>query len=180
MGGYLRDSLLGRAGGDLDVAVSCDPQALAHRLAKELGGSYVPLSPQRGVARVVLPSPAPATSGLPDLLHHAGMPAGLGDGINDALTQALTIDVAGFSTTIEDDLARRDFTIDAMALPLADWTSGQWREQVVDPYNGIQDLAEKRVRAVSSSISAMIRAGCSGRFGWPRSWAFVWSRTRPG
>jgi len=139
---------LGRAGGDLDVAVSCDPQALARRLAKELGGSYVPLSPQRGVARVVLPAPAPATSELPDLLDHAGMRTGIDDGINDALT----IDVAGFSTTIEDDLARRDFTVDAMALPLADWTSGQWRERVVDPYNGIQDLAEKRVRAVSSRV----------------------------
>ncbi len=143
---------MGRAGGDLDVAVSCDPQALAHRLARELGGSYVPLSPQRGVARVVLPAPAPATPEQPELLNHAGMRTGIDDGINDALTQALTIDVAGFSTTIEDDLARRDFTVDAMALPLADWTSGQWREQVVDPHNGTQDLAEKRVRAVSSGI----------------------------
>ncbi|MFB3098054.1 MAG: hypothetical protein ACE1ZZ_05210, partial [Dehalococcoidia bacterium] len=105
VGGYLRDSLLGRTGGDLDVAVSCDPQALARRLANEMGGSYVPLSPQQGVARVVLPAPAPATPGLPGLLDHAGMRTGIDDGINDALTQALTIDVAGFSTTIEDDLA---------------------------------------------------------------------------
>jgi len=72
----------------------------------------------------------------------------MAEGINDATT----IDVAGFSTTIEDDLARRDFTVDAMALPLAAWTCGQWRERVVDPYNGIQDLTEKRVRSVSSSV----------------------------
>ena len=148
VGGYLRDSLLRRAGGDLDVAVSGDPQVLARRLAKALGGSYVPLSPQWGVARVVLPAPPSATGDPPGLLDHSGMGTGMDDGINDALT----IDIAGFSATIEDDLARRDFTVDALALPLADWTSGQWRERVVDPYNGIQDLAEKRVRAVSSSI----------------------------
>ena len=153
VGGYLRDSLLGRAGGDLDLAVSCDPQVLARRLAKELGGSYVPLSPQRGVARIVLPAPTLAPPDPPDLLDHAGPhSAGIDEGINDALNQALTIDVAGFTTTIEDDLARRDFTVDAMALPLADWTSGQWRERVVDPYNGVQDLAEKRIRAVSSRV----------------------------
>ena len=71
VGGYLRDSLLGRAGGDLDLAVSCDPQVLARRLAKELGGSYVPLSPQRGVARIVLPAPTLAPPDPPDLLDHA-------------------------------------------------------------------------------------------------------------
>ncbi len=73
-------------------------------------------------------------------------------GLDEGITDALTIDVTGFSTAIEDDLARRDFTVNAMALPLADWTSGQWRERVVDPFNGLQDLAEKRVRAVSSSV----------------------------
>ena len=148
VGGYLRDSLLGRAGGDLDVAVSCDPQTLAHRLAKELGGTYVPLSPQRGVARIVLPPPPPASPALPGLPDHAGSCTGMDGGINDALV----IDVDGISSTIEDDLARRDFTVNAMALPLAYWTSGQWREQVIDPYNGIRDLAEKRVRVVSSSV----------------------------
>ena len=144
VGGYLRDSLLGRAGGDLDVAVSCNPQALAQRLAQELGGTYVPLSPQRAVARIVLP----ATPGLPVLLGHAGVDEAMDDGINNPLV----IDVEGFSSTIEEDLARRDFTVNAMALPLADWTSGQWRERVIDPHNGIQDLAVKRVRVVSSSV----------------------------
>ena len=152
MGGYLRDSILGQASSDLDLAVSCDPQDLARRLAKELGGSYVPLSPQRGVARIVLPAPAPATGEPTGLLDHAGMPNGMYDRINDTFTDGLTIDVAGFATTIEDDLARRDFTVDAMALPLADWTSSLWRERVVDPYKGIQDLAEKKIRAVSSSV----------------------------
>ena len=152
MGGYLRDSLLRRPCGDLDVAVSCDPQSLAHRLAKALGGSYVALSPQQGVARVVLPPPPLGPSEPPDLPGHAVPQTGIAEGIYDALTQVSTIDIAGFSTTIESDLARRDFTVNAMALPLADWNSGQWRERVIDPYNGISDLTEKRIRAVSSSV----------------------------
>jgi poly(A) polymerase len=47
-------------------------------------------------------------------------------------------DVA-FSTAIEADLSRRDFTVNAMALSLPDL-------QLVDPFNGVDDLAAKRLR----------------------------------
>ncbi len=41
-----------------------------------------------------------------------------------------------FSTALESDLARRDFTVNAMALSLPDL-------QLVDPFNGVRDLADK-------------------------------------
>ena len=44
-----------------------------------------------------------------------------------------------FSTALESDLARRDFTVNAMALSLPDL-------QLVDPFNGVSDLAEKKLR----------------------------------
>ena len=44
-----------------------------------------------------------------------------------------------FSTALESDLARRDFTVNAMALSLPDL-------QLVDPFNGVSDLADKRLR----------------------------------
>jgi poly(A) polymerase len=47
-------------------------------------------------------------------------------------------DVA-FGDSIRDDLARRDFTINAMALRLPEL-------EIIDPYGGLADLAEKRLR----------------------------------
>jgi poly(A) polymerase len=44
-----------------------------------------------------------------------------------------------FSTALEADLARRDFTVNAMALSLPDL-------QLVDPFNGVGDLTEKKLR----------------------------------
>jgi len=47
-------------------------------------------------------------------------------------------DVA-FGDRIEDDLARRDFTVNAMALRLPEL-------ELIDPFGGLQDLAERRLR----------------------------------
>ena len=44
--------------------------------------------------------------------------------------------------TLEDDQNRRDFTINAMALSLQDDSFGQ----LLDPFNGIQDLKDKIIR----------------------------------
>jgi poly(A) polymerase len=44
-----------------------------------------------------------------------------------------------FGSDIETDLSRRDFTVNAMALSLPDLV-------LIDPFNGITDLAEKRLR----------------------------------
>ena len=51
------------------------------------------------------------------------------------------------SATVEEDLARRDFTVNAMARRLADGS-------VVDPYGGRNDLASKTLRTVSSNSFA--------------------------
>ncbi|MBI2086421.1 CCA tRNA nucleotidyltransferase [Candidatus Daviesbacteria bacterium] len=47
-----------------------------------------------------------------------------------------------WTAKIEEDLARRDFTINAMALS-AD-------EKLIDPYNGTEDIAKKSLRAVGN------------------------------
>ncbi len=49
-----------------------------------------------------------------------------------------------WTNKLEEDLARRDFTINAMALRQV---SGQAND-IVDPYNGQQDIQEKIIRAV--------------------------------
>ena len=55
-------------------------------------------------------------------------------------------DAVQFANTIEDDLARRDFTINAMAIaaPFSRITT----RSVVDPFGGRDDIAARRVKAV--------------------------------
>ena len=126
VGGYLRDSLLSLPAQDeVDIAVPEDPQSTGRDLALTLGGTYIPLGPAHGVARVV---------------------AVAGD------DRRWTIDVKGYSGPIQDDLTCRDFTIDAMALPLEHWDSTMPGDLIEDPFNGRQDLAGKRIRAVSTQI----------------------------
>ena len=50
--------------------------------------------------------------------------------------------------TLEQDLARRDLTINAMAAP-ADWTG---KGPVFDPYHGLQDLSNKVLRHVTDAF----------------------------
>jgi poly(A) polymerase/tRNA nucleotidyltransferase (CCA-adding enzyme) len=54
-------------------------------------------------------------------------------------------DKISFAKTLEQDLARRDFTINAIALRLA---QGKPSYEVIDPFNGQEDLKNKTIRAV--------------------------------
>jgi hypothetical protein len=62
-----------------------------------------------------------------------------------ALEDGHTVDFTPLSGAIEDDLATRDFTINAIAEPLAGG-------EPVDPFGGRGDLEAKLVRAVSPSV----------------------------
>ncbi len=56
-----------------------------------------------------------------------------------------TVDFTPLPGSVEDDLATRDFTINAIARPLAGG-------EPVDPFGGQADLAAKRLRAVRDSV----------------------------
>lgn len=121
VGGYLRDLLLGRPSRDVDLAVPGDALRTARRIADEFRGAYVALDPQRGYARVVL---------------------------RDA-QGVWHLDITRMEGSLEDDLGRRDFTINAMALPLEHMEPGQDpRRQVMDPFDGLRDLDSRLVRLV--------------------------------
>lgn len=126
VGGYLRDRLLGRESRDIDIAMNTDAAAVAKRLAANLGGKWLLLDEDRRIARVLFRS-----GGEPE-------------------TQ---IDLTEFAGDIEDDLARRDFTVDAMAQPLLE-AAGGTDAPLIDPFGGRQDLARGIVRAVSDGIFA--------------------------
>ncbi len=122
VGGCVRDWLLGRASHDIDFAVVSDAVKLARRVADRMGGAFVLLDQERCTARVV-------TRGE--------------DG------QRLFIDFARLQgDDIIADLSQRDFTVNAIAVAVADAESSP---QVIDPYDGRRDLQLGLVRAVSVS-----------------------------
>lgn len=112
-GGVVRDWLLGRVPVDLDITVADRALALASELAACLGGAYIPLSREEGVARVVWGK--------------------------------WCIDISQFregTTTILDDLCRRDFTVNAMAVGFDPLTLSLANDgQLLDPLGGRFDLS---------------------------------------
>jgi Poly A polymerase head domain len=62
-----------------------------------------------------------------------------------ALDRGRTVDFTPLPNGIEQDLASRDFTINAIAVPLAGG-------EPVDPHGGLGDLEARRLRAVAPSI----------------------------
>jgi putative nucleotidyltransferase with HDIG domain len=112
VGGAVRDAVLGREVTDLDLAVAGDPGAAARTIAGEIGEHAFELSAEFRTWRVV------------------------------AKERGWQIDVTALrGESIESDLAERDFTIGAIAAPLAGG-------EPIDPYAGLVDLADKRLRAV--------------------------------
>ena len=131
VGGAVRDRLLNRTEvSDLDLSVQMNnrssPQDIAQDLARTLKGSLVPLSPEENIYRIVV--------------------TGGSDGLG------LIIDLNLFAGTIQEDLARRDFTINAMAVPVADFRKENWQEKIIDPHGGREDLSARSLRALSPTI----------------------------
>jgi len=118
VGGAVRDRLLNRPTGDYDVVVAVDARQLARRLARATRAHAFELSEGFGAWRVT----ARDRSWQLDLLPLAG-------------------------ETIEEDLRKRDFTVNAIAEPLGGGDH-------VDPFGGLADLRARRLRMVSPQAFA--------------------------
>lgn len=134
VGGVVRDLLLGLPlGRDLDLAVEGDAIALAAALAAD-GGRVVAAHAPFGTATVELPGPA----GAPLVIDLARTRV---EGYPQPAMLPLVQPAA-----IGDDLSRRDFSVNAMALELRATGealgAGQWR----DPFDGRADLAAGLLR----------------------------------
>jgi poly(A) polymerase/tRNA nucleotidyltransferase (CCA-adding enzyme) len=55
-----------------------------------------------------------------------------------------------WSKKLEDDLARRDFTINALALSLAEKKGNEWATEIVDLFGGLKDLRHGIIKAVGN------------------------------
>jgi len=123
VGGFVRDVLLRRDTADIDIAVAGDALEIAPKVAAVLGGKYVLLDRVNRVGRVIL-----TANGQWEL------------------------DFSTFKGSIEQDLERRDFTIDAMAVDLSQ--SGAEQATIIDPFNGWDDLHRGVIRVVAETAFA--------------------------
>jgi putative nucleotidyltransferase with HDIG domain len=118
VGGAVRDRMLGRATPDVDVALDGEPGAAARALAAAAGGIAFELSDEWNTWRVIGP---------------------------DRAWQVDVSPVRGGS--LQADLAERDFTVNAMAEPLAGG-------ELIDPHGGAADLEARRLRMLSPAALA--------------------------
>jgi putative nucleotidyltransferase with HDIG domain len=121
VGGSLRDELLGRPVRDVDVAVAGDPAQAARALAADVRGPVFQLSEAFGAWRVI-------------------------DRRADRVYDFAPLQ----GDTIEADLARRDFTINAMARPvdLEALSAEPSAADLVDPLGGRADLESGTLRVL--------------------------------
>jgi tRNA nucleotidyltransferase/poly(A) polymerase len=133
VGGALRDTLLRRAISDVDILVAGDALAAARAFAAAHGATVAILDATDGVARVTWPGEAIAC----DFAAQAG-------------------------ARLDADLLARDFTINALALPITAATLRGWRAgdtaaltgAVIDPARGLADLAARIIRPVTPEALA--------------------------
>ncbi len=121
-GGAVRDILRGERVVDLDLTVvDLSPREVAKEAARRLSFALVPLHEEFGVFRV-------ARGGF-------------------------TIDISGLrpgARNLEEDLRLRDFTFNALAVPLSEaLRSPPYAWPILDPCGGLSDLAKGLIRAIS-------------------------------
>ena len=127
VGGTVRDIVLDEPGFDVDLAVEGDGVRFAEALARQIGGRVRPHD-AFGTA-VVEHGDAERVDVVTARSERYETPA------------ALPVVEPG---TIDDDLARRDFTINAMAASLGPGDIGR----LVDPFHGLADLEARTIRVL--------------------------------
>jgi len=117
VGGSVRDALLGRPAHDMDLVIDGDALHLTRALADHLGAAFVPMDVERDVGRVAWHD-------------DKGMQY---------------VDLAGFrAPTLTGDLLARDFTVNAIAVPLMPAVGS-----LIDPAQGQADIERRLLRATT-------------------------------
>jgi tRNA nucleotidyltransferase (CCA-adding enzyme) len=145
VGGAVRDLLLGRGRADIDLVVEGDAAALAERL-----GAEVTSHERFGTAKVMLD----------------GHEVDIASARSESYPRPGALPVVEPSAGLAADLRRRDFTINAMAIPL------RGEPRLVDPHGGQADLAAGRLRVLHDEsfaddpTRALRAARYAARFGF--------------
>ncbi len=139
VGGFVRDLLLGVENFDSDIVIEGDAIEYAKRLAKEASGDYI-YHRRFGTATVTMPCPKGIAAGE---LSKDIFKIDLAMTRTEVYERPAALPTVKFGP-IEDDLFRRDFTINAMAFRLNALGFGE----LLDPFNGRVDLKEGIIRVL--------------------------------
>jgi len=123
VGGAIRDTLLGRATRDIDLVVEGDLSLLAGKLGREVESHSAFQT---------------AVLWLDD-----GTRIDMARSRRESYASAATLPVVR-PAPLDEDLRRRDFTINAMAVPLNPRGYGA----LIDPHGGLGDLRRRRIRVL--------------------------------
>jgi tRNA nucleotidyltransferase (CCA-adding enzyme) len=126
VGGAVRDALLGHPSYDLDLVVEGDVPAFARRLARRLDGE-VQTHKAFGTAEVL----------------YEGGEIDVATARTETYPRPAALPEVEFAT-LEEDLARRDFTVNAIAASLCADDFGR----LIDPHHGRADLASGTIRVL--------------------------------
>lgn len=129
VGGYVRDSLLGRDLIDIDIMVDKDSLLFSKQLAKKLN------------VNKTVDFEKFLTSRIP----HKQCEIEVANARSEAYEKESRKPSQIKETTIEDDLIRRDFTINSLAVSLNSKSFGE----LIDPFNGITDLNNSIIKTPS-------------------------------
>ena len=133
VGGCVRDALMHIPPHDWDVAVTTTPDRTVE-LCEEAGYRTIPTGIAHGTVTVLVPTEGGER--LPVECTTCRTEGGYSDGRHP--------DAVSFTGRISDDLSRRDFTVNAMAVKLAE--GGEF--ELIDLFGGERDLAEGVIRCV--------------------------------
>src|SRR6185369_11333407 len=132
VGGCVRDLLRGKDAKDWDIATDARPEEVVGMFRK-----VIPTGIQHGTVTVVLRG------------KHYEVTTLRGEG---AYSDGRRPDKVEFVNDITADLARRDFTFNAIAIDPVDG-------HIIDPFDGQKDLAARVVRAVGNADERFIEDG---------------------
>ena len=133
VGGCVRDLVIGKVPKDWDVATKAKPEEVVGLFPKTFYEN------EYGTVGVVNEQTSDKTLRVVEVT-----PYRLESGYSDFRRP----DKVEWGKTIEDDLARRDFTMNAMALNLQPTTDNQ---QLIDPFGGKADIEKKLIRTVGKA-----------------------------
>lgn len=122
VGGAVRDRLLKRPLIDIDLVIDRKPDQMGRQIAKKFGGTAFPLDEKRGITRVVF-------------------------------SEDFYVDIAlRQGPTFNADIDRRDFTINALSVPLQDWIKPAWKKKIMDRHHGLKDIKNKKITSLNGQV----------------------------